>query len=219
MHWLSECLRLEETFGGHLVQPHWSNRDKVSCPGLCSVRILISLKMEILQVLWANCQCLTTLTLKKFYILFRQHLLCFSLSIVSSSITEHHWKEPDSIIFSPSLQVFINGAEILPNLLFSRLNSPSSLSPSSQEGCSNPFIIFVALSVGLSQVNSHLAFLGEPKTGHHTSGLTGTEQRGRITSLYLLATSLTTAQGTCYPSLPQQCTLLDHSGLGVCQDP
>lgn len=89
--WLSECLRLEETFGGHLVQPHWSNRDKVSCPGLCSVRILISLKMEILQVLWANCQCLTTLTLKKFYILFRQHLLCFSLCplfpVLSLSIT------------------------------------------------------------------------------------------------------------------------------------
>jgi len=53
------------------------------------------------------------------------------------------------------------------SLLFSRLNSPSSLSVSSQERRSSPFIIFVALRWTLSSLCS----AGEPRTGHSPPGV------------------------------------------------
>ena len=49
----------------------------------------------------------------------------------SGPVTGHHWKEPGSILFAPFLQVFISIEKTPLSLLFSRLNSPSSLSLSS----------------------------------------------------------------------------------------
>ena len=48
--------------------------------------------------------------------------------IASGPVTAYHWKEPGSIFFATSLQVFLYIDKILPSsLLFSRLNSPDSL--------------------------------------------------------------------------------------------
>ena len=74
------------------------------------------------------------------------------------------------------------------SLLFSKLTSSSSLSFSSQKGCSSPFIIFVALHWTLSNTSVYLLYWGAQHwTQHSRYGLTSTEQRGRITSLDLLA--------------------------------
>lgn len=51
------------------------------------------------------------------------------------------------MLSAPSLQVFVYIDEIPLCFLFSRLSSPSL---SSQEGCSSPFIFFVALHWSLS---------------------------------------------------------------------
>ena len=78
-----------------------------------------------------------------------------------------------------------------PRLLFSRLNSPSSLSPSSLERCSSPFPIAVALHWTLSSLSlSLLSWGAQHRTQPSRGGLTSAEQRGRISSLDLLATLL-----------------------------
>jgi len=48
--------------------------------------------------------------------------------IASGPVPGHHREEPGSALFAPSLQVFMYIDEIALSLLFSRLNSPSSLS-------------------------------------------------------------------------------------------
>jgi len=92
------------------------------------------------------CQCLATLTVKKCFLIFRQSLLCFIfVPIAFGPVTGHHWKAPGSILFAPSLQVFQHFDKIPLSLLFSRQNSLSSLSLSSQETCSTACITLVAL--------------------------------------------------------------------------
>lgn len=54
-----------------------------------------------------------------------------SVPIASRPGTEHYWREPVSVLFVPSLQLFMGTDEIPQSLLFSRLNSPGSLSLSS----------------------------------------------------------------------------------------
>jgi len=54
------------------------------------------------------------------------------VAMASCPVAGHHWKEPGSVTFTPSLQVFIHIDEIPSSLLFSRLNSPSPLSLSSR---------------------------------------------------------------------------------------
>lgn len=51
-----------------------------------------------------------------------------SVPIASCSGTGHHWREPGSVLFAPSLQLFMGTDKIPQSLLFSRLNSPGSLS-------------------------------------------------------------------------------------------
>ena len=77
------------------------------------------------------------------------------------------------------------------SLLFSRLNSPNSLSPSLQKRCSIPLISFVSLLWPHS--NRSVSFLCwglQSWTQHTRQALTWTEYRGRIPSLNLLATLL-----------------------------
>ena len=59
----------------------------------------------------------------------------------SGLVTGHHWKEPGSVFFAPSLQVFIYVDMIPLSLLFSRLKSPSSLRLSSHEKCLSPNLV------------------------------------------------------------------------------
>jgi len=53
--------------------------------------------------------------------------------IASSPVPGHHRKEPGSLFFTSSLQMFVCIDEISLSLFFSRLNNPCSLSFSSQE--------------------------------------------------------------------------------------
>lgn len=60
--------------------------------------------------------------------------------VLSPDITEMSL----AVFFALSLQILIYNDEILPEFLFSRLNSPSPLNLSSYEGCSSPLIILQA---------------------------------------------------------------------------
>jgi len=68
----------------------------------------------------------------------REPLVFWFLAIATGPVTGHHWEEPGSVLFAPSLQVFIQTDEILPSLLFSRLNSASSPSLSSHRDAPGP---------------------------------------------------------------------------------
>ena len=71
--------------------------------------------------------------------------------------------------------------------LSSRLNKPSSLQPSSQESCSSPLTISVALLWTPSNSSpSFLCWDPQPRMQHCRWGLPGAEQRGTITSPSLL---------------------------------
>jgi len=74
---------------------------------------------------------------KVFPIVQREPPVFQSVSIASGPVTGHHLEEPGSVLFAPSLQVCIHVDKIPLSLLLSKLNSPSSLSFSSQARCSN----------------------------------------------------------------------------------
>ena len=116
-----------------------------------------------------------------------------------------------------SLGVFVEGlpVEALKKaLLLSRLNKPSSLSLSSQERCSSHLLILVALRWTLSSSSSSFLKWGAQNwTQCSRWGLTRAVQRGRRTSLNLLATLLLmhpriplaflAARAHCWPKPPQ----------------
>ena len=67
------------------------------------------------------------------------------------------------------------------SLLFSRLNSPSSFSLSSQERCSSPLIIFVALLWTHSNRSTSFLYWGLQTWMQYSKwSLTRAEQRGAI---------------------------------------
>lgn len=74
------------------------------------------------------------------------------------------------------------------SLLFSRLNSANSLSPSSQERCSSPLMVFVAVCWDHSSKSMPLLYW---RTQHRTQdsscGLISAKQKGKIPSFDLLA--------------------------------
>jgi len=58
--------------------------------------------------------------------MFRGNLLCFSLCPLPLFLgTGHDRKEPDSVLFAPSIQLFIYINKIPLSLLIAKLNSPS----------------------------------------------------------------------------------------------
>ncbi|KAK4829959.1 hypothetical protein QYF61_008090 [Mycteria americana] len=78
------------------------------------------------------CQCLFILTVKEVFPDVQAALPVFQVvPIASCPLTGHYWKEPGSVLFKSSLQVFIHMHKIPLSLLFCMLNSPSSLSLSS----------------------------------------------------------------------------------------
>ena len=106
----------------------------------------------------------------------------------SCPFTGHHREEPGSIVFAPSLQVFVHTEKIPLSLLFSRLNCPSCPSLSSHDRCSNPFMNFLAFHGTHSSLSVSLG-LGIPELDPTLwMDLPSTEQGGTITSLVLLAT-------------------------------
>jgi len=72
----------------------------------------------------------------------------------------------------------------------SRLNNPNSLSLSSEERCSSPLIVFVVLLWTRSNSSTFFLCCLQSWTQDSRWGLTRAEQRGRITSVDLLATLL-----------------------------
>lgn len=71
-------------------------------------------------------QCSVTYTVEVFPAVKREPPV-FVL-VTSGPVTEHDWKEPNSIFLAPSPQVFIDINDIPLSWVFSRLRSPSSLS-------------------------------------------------------------------------------------------
>lgn len=97
----------------------------------------------------------------------------------------HHWKKLGSI-FSPSLQEFKDTEDTL-NLLFSRLNSHSSLICYSQERCYSLFIILVTLCWILYSMSMFLWYRGTQNwTQYFRFSLTSAEYKRKITSLNLM---------------------------------
>lgn len=90
-------------------------------------------------------------------------------------LTGHHHEEHGSIIFAPSIQVFICTDEMPLSFLLSKLNRHSSSSLSSQEGCSNLFISFEVLFWTLYQV--HVSCTVEHISGHSTPSVATTMLR------------------------------------------
>jgi len=95
------------------------------------------------------------------------------VSIASCLVTGNHGKEAGSVLFAASFQLFTLIRSSL-NLLFPRLDSPSSINLSSQESCSSPLNIFMAFHWTLSSMfMSLLCWGGQNWTQHSRSGLIG----------------------------------------------
>ena len=111
------------------------------------------------------CQCLLTLTVNKCCLIFRQNLLCFCLCplpLVLSLGT--NVKSLARSCLHPSFRYLYTLIRYHPRFLFSRLNNPCSLSLSSQERCSSPSVIFMALHWTISSraVSLHSVNLSIP---------------------------------------------------------
>lgn len=91
----------------------------------------------------------------------------FLFAPTASCITEHHWKEPVSVTFIPSCQVFIHIDEFTLSHLFSRLNRPSSSSLSSNKRWSRPLIIFTAIHWTLSSTSTSPFYSGALNSAQH----------------------------------------------------
>jgi len=134
-------------------------------------------------------QCLTTLIAENFFLVSNLNLPSFSLKPLSFVLLQEALLKSLSHPFLQAYFTYWKAAVRSPcSLLFSRLNSPNSLSLSSQERCSSPHIIFVALLCTRS--NRSMSFLCRRLQSWMQDcrwGLTRAEQRGRTPSLDLLA--------------------------------
>ena len=165
------------------------------------------------------CLCSVTLTVKSVSWCSNTSPVFHFVPTAIGPVTGHQWKEPGSIslhLLSRYLCMLIRSS---PSLFCSRLNNPSSLSLSSWDRCSSPFITSVAHRWTLSSMSMSLLCWGaQNRTQHSRCNLTSAEQKGRLTSLLLLA---------IFPLVQPRCcwlfcckgTLLAHVQLGVHQDP
>lgn len=120
-----------------------------------------------------------TLTVKRWLLMFKQNFLCFSLCpFVSGALTGHDWKETLSLLFAPSLELFVYTKKIPTTLFFFQLSSPSSLSLPSYDACLDLLTIFVTLCWTHSRSFTSLVYW---KAQHWTKlsrwGLSRTEKR------------------------------------------
>lgn len=119
--------------------------------------------------------CLITLTVS-FFLMFQSDSLRVNLC---PSLLSFHGEPPRRVQLQ--LLCTLPSIEQIPLSLFSRPNSSTILSLSSQKRCSSLFIIFMALCQPSPSMPSTHA-LGTPALGTPL-GLTSTEQRGTNTSL------------------------------------
>ncbi|KAK4832342.1 hypothetical protein QYF61_021871 [Mycteria americana] len=174
---ITECLRLERTSGGQLVQPPCSSRATYSkFPRTMSRQILnISKLGDSTTSTGSLCQCSVTFVVQKCFLMFRGNLLCFRLCplpLVLSPGTNARSLAPFSL--HPPFKYLYILMRSIPGLLFSRLNNPRSLSLSAQERCSKPFIIiFMALYWTHSSMSMSRLYCGAQNwTQHSRCGLT-----------------------------------------------
>jgi len=147
--------------------------------------------MKTPKHLWVTCtQCSTTLTAKSIF-------LCLSgiscVSICAHCLLCFQWAPLRRVwlrlLYSPH-QVFMHTGKIPLSLLFSRLNSPSTLSFCLYVRCSKPSVILMALSWPCPNMSMSLLYWGAQSWTQYSRCLTSAEWRGRITSLDLLAALL-----------------------------
>ena len=148
----------------------------------------ISPEKEFPQPLWASLfQCSVTLTGKKFLFTFVWSFLCSSLCLLSLVLSLGITK--NSLAPSTWLLPF--------RYLYILIRSPVSLLQAEESQISQPFLVREMLQAThlcgppLDSSSSSLSFLswGAQNWMQYSRGsLANTEQRGRITSLYMLAT-------------------------------
>lgn len=134
IHRIVEFLCLGGTSKGHLVQAHLAQEGPVEagCAGPCLDGIWIFQRWRP-QPPRAICPHIQ-----------REPAVFQVVSVVTDSVSGHHWREPGSILLT--LQVFLHTAEIPLSFLFSRLDSPRSLGLASYVRYSGLFSICVILS-------------------------------------------------------------------------
>lgn len=145
----------------------------------------ISKGRDSTTLLGCLCQCSVTPTVKKYFLMFRGNLLCFSLF---HWLWSCHWaplKEPGSVLFATSFKCF-----------YTILTSSWAFS-SQAERCqlSQPFLIEEILQTSIPSVTLgwilpiilSLVLGTQNWTQHCRCGITMGDQRGKITSFDLLA--------------------------------
>ena len=161
IHRSTEWLWLEVTSGDDLVQPSCSSGATQSqLPRIVPRQLLeISKDGDSTASLGKLCQCLVTLTLKKCFLMFRGNLLCFSLCPLPLVLAlGSHQKEPGSVLFSPSFQVFMYIDKIPLTLPFSMLNRSSFTPPHRRDAPAPSWLLWPC--AGLSPVSPYLPCTG-----------------------------------------------------------
>ena len=124
------------------------NRDTYSQIRLlrAPTRPWVSPRMGHPPPLWATCfQCLTTITLKNFFLISSLNLPYFSLKSFTLVLSQYILlKCLSPSLLMPCFKYWKTALRSTQSFLFSRVNSPSSLSLSSYGRCSNPRTFFVA---------------------------------------------------------------------------
>lgn len=167
-HRITGCLRWECTSEDYLVQP--TAQSRVTTSRLFRPHpfgFLISPRLETPQPPQQPMPGLSHLYSKKCSIIYKQNFPCFKLCPLPCPVTRNHREEPGSLYFSPSDEAFTHTDKTPLNLLFSRLDSPISLSLSLHDTCSSPFIICVILCWTLCGMSMSLLCWGAQNWSQH----------------------------------------------------
>ena len=135
------------------------------------------------------------------------------LAVAPCPITTHHWRVCPHSVASCTSDIYKHWSD--PLTVFSFLGwTDSGLSVFLCTGGAPGTLPFLWLSSGLCLGDPCLLWTEGPQTGHSVLNVASPEQRGRITSLDLLAMLLLNAPQDPFGLLGHMCTLLAH-GLPV----
>lgn len=111
---------------------------------------------RILHSLWAACVNALSLTQHRSASWYSEGIFCVPVVLIASGPgTGHQWEVPDSVLFAPFLQVFVDIGEI--PLSFLHAEQPQLFSLFSQERCAPvPSFILVSLCMTFSNVSVSL---------------------------------------------------------------
>lgn len=132
---------------------------RAGCSEQCLVSVWLSPRLEISQPLWEICASVQPPYERKFLLKFKWNFSYFSLWPLPA-VAGHDWKESGCVLFIHPNQDLNTLIWSLLSLLFSRLNSSSSLCISSQERWSHPLIILKVLDWYLSSRAIFLMYWG-----------------------------------------------------------